>query len=417
MTQGRCYIAFGVRAVSPALHFFTLPFRPPDRILPTPSRSPRFTFLRPSLRFSVAPAMDAPVAITTGANSGIGLAVSVALARAGHVVYAAMRDAASPEELLAAVASAPLPAAAAVHVLRMDVGNDDSVALAVASVLAATGDRVDVAVASAGYGVVMNVEDATVEDVSSCMNVNFYGAVRLVKAVVPAMRRRRAGRIFGVSSIAGLVGIPFFGPYSASKFAMEGFWECCAAEYKPLGVHFILVRWAVARSVSHRSCSFLAACFALPVRRSCMPAHLLLVASSQSHSRARHLLTALFYLSFHTYFLGGSSQVEPGPVATNVGSRAKVNRSPPGDLAPICTAAQAKTTSMMVGSMQSADDCAAYFLRAVANPVPALRYMTHEASAKTILCKYVDLDGAGVAAATAAMTELEPEGGAHQSQE
>ena len=158
----------------------------------------------------------------------------------------------------------PLPAAAAVHVLRMDVGNDDSVALAVASVLAATGDRVDVAVASAGYGVVMNVEDATVEDVSSCMNVNFYGAVRLVKAVVPAMRRRRAGRIFGVSSIAGLVGIPFFGPYSASKFAMEGFWECCAAEYKPLGVHFILVRWAVARSASHRRCSFLAACFALP---------------------------------------------------------------------------------------------------------------------------------------------------------
>jgi len=208
--------------------------------------------------------MDPPVAIVTGANSGIGLAVTVALARAGHVVHAAMRDAAAPDELLAAVASAPLPAAAAVHVLRMDVGSDASVASAVASVLAATGDRVDVAVANAGYGAIMNVEDATVEDVSSCMNVNFFGALRLVKAVVPAMRRRRAGRVIGVSSIAGLIGLPFYGPYAASKFAMEGFWECCAAEYKSLGVHFIVVRlrrwWAVSVRMTERveylGCSF-----------------------------------------------------------------------------------------------------------------------------------------------------------------
>jgi len=200
--------------------------------------------------------MDPPIAIVTGANSGIGLAVTVALARAGHVVHAGMRDAAAPDELLAAVASAPLPAAAAVHVLRMDVGSDASVASAVASVLAATGDRVDVAVACAGYGVIMNVEDATVEDVSSCMNVNFFGALRVVKAVVPAMRRRGAGRVIGVSSVAGLIGLPFYGPYAASKFAMEGFWECCAAEYKALGVHFIVVRlrrwWPVPIGMTER---------------------------------------------------------------------------------------------------------------------------------------------------------------------
>jgi len=104
-------------------------------------------------------------------------------------------------------------------------------------------------------------------------------------------------------------------------------------------------------------------------------------------------------------------------VATNVGSRAEVNRCPPGDLAPICTAAQAQTTRMMVESMQPANDCAAYFLRAVADPAPALRYLTHEASAKTILCKYVVLDGARVAAATATMTELEPEGGDHRGKQ
>jgi len=177
------------------------------------------------------------IAIVTGANSGIGLAVSVALARAGFHVYAGMRAGASAAALLAA----PAPAGG-VHVLRMDVGVDDSVAAAVASVLAATGGRVDVAVANAGYGTIVSVEEASLADHAAVMNVNYFGALRLVKAVLPAMRARGAGRIIGSSSIGGVVGFPFGSPYAASKFAMEGFWESCHAEYKAAGVHFALVR-------------------------------------------------------------------------------------------------------------------------------------------------------------------------------
>lgn len=195
-----------------------------------------------------APIADTPVAIVSGANSGIGLAVCVALTRSGHTVYGGMRPTASADALLAASAAAAAAAApgdrpGTIHVLRMDVGDDDSVASAIAAVLVVTGDRVDVAVANAGFTERLTVEDAPVRDYASMMNVNFLGAVRLVKACVPSMRRRRAGRILGVSSVAGLVGIPFFSAYCASKFAMEGFWECCHAEYKALGVHFVLVRY------------------------------------------------------------------------------------------------------------------------------------------------------------------------------
>lgn len=194
-----------------------------------------------------APAANAPVAIVTGANSGIGLAVCVALARAGYTVYGGMRATASAAELLAAAAAAAVDPPGAVHVVRMDVGNDRSVATAVAAVLAATGDRVDVAVANAGYGKRVTVEGVPLSDYQSMMNVNFFGALRLVQACVPSMRRRRSGRVLGVSSVIGLVAFPFFGAYAASKFAMEGLWESSHAEYKALGVHFILVRVAGGR--------------------------------------------------------------------------------------------------------------------------------------------------------------------------
>ena len=88
----------------------------------------------------------------------------------------------------------------------------------------------------------MSAEEASLADYAAIMDVNFMGALRLVKAVLPAMRARGAGRILGTSSVGGVVGFPFGSPYAASKFAMEGFWESCHAEYKAAGVHFALVR-------------------------------------------------------------------------------------------------------------------------------------------------------------------------------
>eukprot|EP00168_Porphyra_purpurea_P002727 TRINITY_DN1316_c0_g1_i3.p2 TRINITY_DN1316_c0_g1~~TRINITY_DN1316_c0_g1_i3.p2 ORF type:complete len:340 (+),score=97.81 TRINITY_DN1316_c0_g1_i3:118-1020(+) len=285
----------------------------------------------------MAPPMnrDAPIAIVTGANSGIGLAVTVALARSGHTVYAGMRDAASPDDLLAAAAADAASSAGDIHILRMDVGDTESVNTAVASVLAATDDRIDVAVANAGYGVAVNVEVATVAECEAVMNVNYTGALRLVKAVVPSMRRRGAGRMVGVSSLAGLVGFPFCAPYAASKFAMEGLWESCSAEYKSLGVHFSLV--------------------------------------------------------------------EPGPVAAGMESRGLADNFPPGELTPIRAAYNATTLHPMLAKSQSTTECAEYVLRAAIDSAPALRYITYKPLEAVVRTKFADLDGAGMAAALAAM--------------
>ncbi|GAB0495954.1 hypothetical protein MMPV_007264 [Pyropia vietnamensis] len=315
-----------------------------------------------------APVPGSPVAIVSGANSGIGLAVSVALATAGHTVYAGMRASASADALLAAAAAAAAATAAAipaavpssvgeaaaahpaavrpgaVHVLRMDVGDDASVASAVASVLTATADQVDVVVANAGYGVIANVEDASVADFTAIMNVNYVGALRLVKAALPSMRRRRCGRVVGVSSVAGLLGIPFYAPYAASKFAMEGLWESCYAEYKGLGVHFVLV--------------------------------------------------------------------EPGPVRTGVASRIVVGQSPPPEIKPIWDTFAATIIADMAASAQTADECAAYILRAITDPSPGLRYMTHPPQEALLRTKLVDLDGAGAAAALLSMARGPAEEGA-----
>lgn len=127
--------------------------------------------------------------------------------------------------------------------LAASVCDNHSVATAVAAILAATGDRVDVAVANAGYAARTTVEGVPVGDYAAMMDVNFFGALRLVKAVVPSMRRRRAGRVLGVSSVSDLVGSPFFGAYAASKFAIEGCWESAHAEFKSLGVHLYWCVW------------------------------------------------------------------------------------------------------------------------------------------------------------------------------
>lgn len=157
------------------------------------------------------------MANVTGANSGIGLAECVALSRGGHTVYAGIRHTASADVLLAATAALS-DRLLTIHVVRMDMGDDGSVAAAVAVVLAATGDGVDVAVANAGYNERLAVEDAAVRVYAAMMNVKFLGALRLVQACVPSMRRRRAGWVLGVSNVARLMRVPLFGAFSASKF-------------------------------------------------------------------------------------------------------------------------------------------------------------------------------------------------------
>lgn len=139
--------------------------------------------------------------------------------------------------------------------LVMDVDDEDAVRAGVSEVLRRHG-RIDALVAAAGWGVAGAAEFTPSGDARALFETNFWGCVRLVQAVLPQMRRQRSGRILLVSSMAGLVGLPFGAYYSASKFALEGFGESLAYEVAPFGITVTLLRPAnTATDFSLRICT------------------------------------------------------------------------------------------------------------------------------------------------------------------
>jgi len=123
----------------------------------------------------------------------------------------------------------------------MDVDNDTSVRDGIAEVLARHG-HIDAVVASAGWGVAGAVEHTAIDEARAQVETNFWGATRVVQGVLPAMRAQGGGRIVLISSIGGVVAIPFQAFYSASKFALEGLGEALAYEVAPFGIAVTLVQ-------------------------------------------------------------------------------------------------------------------------------------------------------------------------------
>src|SRR5215210_851396 len=113
--------------------------------------------------------------------------------------------------------------------MRMDVGEEGSIGEGVEQVLEAEG-RIDAVVNCAGFGIAGAVEDTSIEEAKAQFETNFFGVLRVCQAVLPAMRERRSGLIINISSIAGLISVPFQGFYSASKFALEGLTEALRLE-------------------------------------------------------------------------------------------------------------------------------------------------------------------------------------------
>jgi NAD(P)-dependent dehydrogenase (short-subunit alcohol dehydrogenase family) len=192
------------------------------------------------------------VIFITGSSTGIGLATAVAFGRAGHDVYATMRNPDRAPELASTAAKERLP----IKVLPMDVDNDASVGNAVAGVLAESG-RIDVLVNNAGIAVTGPVEELPLAEFRRVMETNYFGALRCIQAVVRGMRERRSGHIINVSSIQGRISIPSYAAYAASKWALEAASEALAQETKSFGIKVSIVEpgmiatpvWAKRREV------------------------------------------------------------------------------------------------------------------------------------------------------------------------
>jgi len=179
--------------------------------------------------------------LITGASSGIGLATTLELARAGHTVFATMRDpqgknAKNAAELLALASRESL----SIFTLECDVTSDSSVELAVRSAITQSG-RIDVAINNAGYGLIGLAEAVTTKQAQQIMDTNFMGCVRVNRAVLPHMRRHRKGLLMHISSGAGRVVIPAFALYTASKFAMEALAETYSYELASQGIESVVV--------------------------------------------------------------------------------------------------------------------------------------------------------------------------------
>jgi len=177
------------------------------------------------------------IAVVTGTSTGIGLATAVTLARAGHTVYATMRNPQKGGKELRAIAEREhLP----LHIAALDVDSDESVRNAFANILADAG-RVDVLVNNAGVSGVGPVEENSIAAFRATMETNYFGALRCIQAVLPGMREQRSGCIVNISSVAGRLSVAPQAAYSASKFALEAASESLAQEVKAFGVHVAIV--------------------------------------------------------------------------------------------------------------------------------------------------------------------------------
>ncbi len=176
---------------------------------------------------------DLPVWLITGCSTGIGREIARAALEGGERVALTARK---PETVSDLVAEFPDRAVA----LALDVTDSEQIDAAVAATESAFG-RLDVLVNNAGYGYVSAVEEGVDDDVRQMFDTNFFGAIAMIKAVLPGMRARRSGYIVNISSMTGLVSNPGNVYYSASKFALESLSEGLAKELMPLGLRVSVV--------------------------------------------------------------------------------------------------------------------------------------------------------------------------------
>jgi len=169
-----------------------------------------------------------PVALVTGASSGIGRATALALVDAGFAVVGTSRNAANAEPL------------SGVTFLDLDVASDESVRALVEEVIARFG-RIDVLVNNAGVGAVGAGEESSIDQIKLVFDVNVFGLIRMTSAVLPHMRAQGSGRVVNVSSVLGLIPAPFMAVYAATKHAVEGYSESVDHELREHGVRMLLV--------------------------------------------------------------------------------------------------------------------------------------------------------------------------------
>lgn len=175
------------------------------------------------------------IALVTGASSGIGEATARRLAAAGYTVYGTSRR---------GVATGEQPFA----MLPLDVTSDESAAAAVAELMQREG-RIDVLVNNAGFGVAPGgAEESSIKQAKAIFETNFFGLIRMTRAVIPHMRRQASGRIINIGSVLGFLPMPYGALYSATKHAVEGYSESLDHELRTRGIRVSVIEPAYTKT-------------------------------------------------------------------------------------------------------------------------------------------------------------------------
>jgi len=175
----------------------------------------------------------APVALVTGASSGLGMATATRLVTLGFRVFGTSRSGAG--------------GAPGIEMVPLDVDRDESVGACVAEILGRAG-RLDVLVNNAGRAMVGACEETSATEARALFETNVFGAMRVVTAVLPTMRAQARGTIVNMGSLSGFIGVPFHGVYAASKHALAGYSEALRLELRPYGVRVCLIEPAAHRT-------------------------------------------------------------------------------------------------------------------------------------------------------------------------
>ena len=175
------------------------------------------------------------IALVTGASSGIGEATAHRLATAGYKVYGTSRRGVSPGQRSFAM-------------LPLDVTRDESVDGVVSELMRREG-RIDLLVNNAGFGVApAGAEESSIEQAKTIFETNFFGLIRMTRAVVPHMRRQERGRIINIGSVLGFLPMPYGALYSATKHAVEGYSESLDHELRTRGIRVSVIEPAYTRT-------------------------------------------------------------------------------------------------------------------------------------------------------------------------
>src|SRR5580765_2182981 len=179
--------------------------------------------------------LERPIALVTGASSGIGQAAAERLALAGYKVYGTSRRGARAGQRSFAM-------------LPLDVTSDESVDAVVKDVMRLDG-RIDLLVNNAGFGVApAGAEESSIEQARSIFETNFFGLVRMTRAVVPHMRRQGSGRIINIGSVLGFLPMPYGALYAATKHAVEGYSESLDHELRTRGIRVSVIEPAYTKT-------------------------------------------------------------------------------------------------------------------------------------------------------------------------